>query len=94
MHQPDDPGAQQIVREVHHYHGGDGHRVSFGRLIDVLIPVAIAALVGTTWKLSNSVTLLTEQVSARAQITEIQLTSLKEELARLNAKVEASQGKP
>lgn len=82
--QPDDPGEGQ---QIHHHYHGDAQRHSFGRLIDTILPAAIIGLVGVVWMLSNSVTRLTEQVSALTQMQNTQFANLRAEVAAVKADV-------
>lgn len=89
MHQPDDEGTQQVIREVHHYRDANGRTMAFGRLIDTLMPMAIAALVGVVWMLSTTVTRLTEQVATQSLLTNSQFLELKAQMAELKAEGKA-----
>lgn len=63
--------------------------MAFGRLIDTLMPMAIAALVGVVWMLSTTVTRLTEQVATQSLLTNSQFLELKAQMAELKAEGKA-----
>lgn len=67
----DDPReGQQIIREVHHYHDGDGKSgdgKSFAKLKDSLLVAAILGLGAVVWNMNTTVAELRTTVSYLAE---------------------------
>lgn len=50
VHQPDDPGAPQYI--MVQQAPGNGHKRSLDSVVQALLPVGVAALIGVVWMLS------------------------------------------
>lgn len=68
----DDPReGQQIIREVHHHHDGNGDSKSFARLKDSLLLAAILGLGTVIWNMNVTVAELKTTVGYLTEVVKL-----------------------